>query len=83
MTKTIAVSEAGRPLGEDSARCRWPDSGVEEIRQRVAAGETVAAAAARYGVPFYTAKDFVRCHRRAVLPAAWVTVRAGRRVTVS
>lgn len=83
MTKTIAISEAGRPLGEDSPRCRWPDSVVEEIRQRVAAGETVAAAAARYGVPFYTAKDFVRCHRRAVLPAAWVTVRAGRRVVVS
>jgi hypothetical protein len=55
---------------------------VEEIRQRVAAGETVTAAAARFGVPFNTAKDFVRCHRRAVLPAAWVTVRAGRRVSV-
>ena len=23
MTKTIAVSAAGRPVGEDSARCRW------------------------------------------------------------
>ena len=50
MTKTIAVSAAGRPVGEDSARCRWPDAVVEEIRQRVA--------------------------------AAWVTVRAGRRVSV-
>jgi hypothetical protein len=55
---------------------------VEEIRQRVAAGETVTAAAARFGVPFNTAKGFVRCHRRAVLPAAWVTVRAGRRTVV-
>lgn len=83
MPKTIAVSAAGRPVGEDSARCRWPDHVVEDIRRRVAAGETVAAAAAPWGVPFYTAKDFVRCHRRAVLPAAWVTVRAGRRVVVS
>jgi hypothetical protein len=82
MTKTIAVSAAGRPVGEDSARCRWPDAVVEEIRQRVAAGETVTAAAARFGVPFNTAKGFVRCHRRAVLPAAWVTVRAGRRTVV-
>ncbi|MFR3319522.1 MAG: hypothetical protein ACLTS9_10650 [Sutterella wadsworthensis] len=55
MTKTIAVSAAGRPVGEDSARCRWPDAVVEEIRQRVAAGETVTAAAARFGVPFGTA----------------------------
>lgn len=64
------------------ARCRWPDAVVEEIRQRVAAGETVTAAAARFGVPFGTAWDFVRCRRRAVLPAGWVTVRAGRRVSV-
>lgn len=82
MTKTIAVSEAGRPLGEDSARCRWADDVVEGIRQRVAEGETVAAAAARYGVPYTTARDFCRCRRRAVLPAAWVTVREGRRVAV-
>ena len=82
MTKTIAVSAAGRPVGEDSARCRWPDAVVEEIRRRVAAGETVTAAAARFGVPFGTARDFVRCRRRAVLPAGWVTVRAGRRVSV-
>lgn len=82
MTKTIAISAAGRPLGEDSARCRWPDDVVEGIRQRVADGETVAAAGAHYGVPYTTARDFIRCRRRAVLPAAWVTVRAGRRVAV-
>lgn len=82
MTKTIAVSAAGRPLGEDSARCRWSDDVVAGIRQRVAAGEAVAAAAAHYGVPYTTARDFIRCKRRAVLPAAWVTVRAGRRVSV-
>lgn len=82
MTKTIAVSAAGRPVGEDSARCRWPDAVVEELRLRVAAGETVTSAAARFGMPFATAWDLVRCRRRAVTPAAWVTVRAGRRVSV-
>lgn len=79
MQKTIAVSEAGRPVGEDSPRCRWPDSAVDELRRRVAGGETVTSAAAALGMSFYTAWDLVRCRRRATTPAGWVTVRRGRR----
>lgn len=79
MSKTIAVSAAGRAVGEDSARSRWPDRAVEELRRRVAAGETVTAVAASLGMTFYTAWDLVRCRRRATTPAGWVTVRNGRR----
>ena len=83
MRKTIAVSAAGRPVGEDSPRCRWPDDTVQELRRRVAEGETVTSAAAALGMTFATAWDLVRCRRRATTPAAWVTVRNGRRVSVS
>lgn len=78
--KTIAVSEAGRPLGADSPRAVWTDADVEKLRAAVENGQTIADAARALGMPYHTARDIVRGRRRGVLPARWVVVRAdGRR----
>ena len=78
--KTIAVSEAGRPLGADSPRALWSDADVERLRASVENGQTIADAARTLGMPYHTARDIVRGRRRGVLPARWVVVRAdGRR----
>ena len=36
--KVIAVSAAGRALGEDAPRARWPERDVERVRALCAAG---------------------------------------------
>ena len=78
--RTIAVSEAGRPLGADSPRAVWTDADVERLRAAVESGQTIADAARALGMPYHTARDIVRGRRRGVLPARWVVVRAdGRR----
>lgn len=78
--KTIAVSEAGRPVGEYSARARWSDADCDRLRALIDAGATIPAAARAVGMPFDTARDIVRGRRRAVLPARWVSVGSdGRR----
>ena len=81
-TKTIAVSSAGRVLGEDSPRARWTDAEVNELRRQVEAGEDLKAVAAALGMPFETARDVVRYRRRATTPAGWVIIRDGRKIFV-
>lgn len=78
--KVIAVSAAGRALGEDAPRARWSERDVERVRALCAAGATIAEAARAVGMPYDTARDIVRGRRRGVLPAAWVSVRGRRRV---
>ena len=78
--RTIAVSEAGRPVGADSPRAVWPDETIERLRAAVESGQTIAEAARALGMPYHTARDIVRGRRRGVLPARWIVVRAdGRR----
>ena len=80
MSKTIAVSEAGRPVGADSPRAVWSEETVERLRAAVESGQTIAEAARALGMPYDTARDIVRGRRRSVLPARWVVVRDdGRR----
>lgn len=72
MSRVIAVSEKGWPMGEDCPRTRWSAAQVERVRALAASGVGIRAAAAAVGVPYETARAYVYGRRRGEIPARWV-----------
>lgn len=82
MPKVLTLSDSGRPCGESAAGAHWSDATVEAVRAAVAAGVPLAIAAARFGVPRRTARDWCSGRCRG-LPVAWAVRRGGRLVRIA
>lgn len=73
--RVIAVSDAGRPCGEDAPRAVRTAADVERLRALVAAGVPLATAARALGIPRRSARDYAE-GRTWGAPAGWRVLRA-------
>lgn len=60
----VRCTARGRVVGESHGRCIYPDSLVEQVRQRHAAGASLTALAREFGVSVPTVWDWCNSRRR-------------------
>ena len=74
MTKIIAVSEHGIPVGQDHHRAKYSDRVIEQVRRLRDQGLSYPQIAEKMEMPYWTVYRIFRHERRAEIPARFKKV---------
>lgn len=74
-TRTVAVNESGRRIGEDQTGAKLTNHDVDLFWELRGEGWGYGKLAAKFEISKGHARDIIKGRRRGQVPAAWKTIR--------